>query len=75
MTPAGPSSRHLRARAARIPSKFAFDLYVETALPTTAVITVHTKGDAAFELMGRDYPAGFVDVDVGRWKQLTGDED
>lgn len=58
-----------------IPSKFAFDLYVETALPTTAVITVHTNGDAAFESMGRDYPAGFVDVDVGRWKQLTGDED
>lgn len=63
-----------RSRGA-IPSKFAFDLYVETALPATAVLAVHTKGDAAFESMGRDYPEGFIDVDVGRWKELTGDED
>jgi hypothetical protein len=58
-----------------IPSKFAFDLYVETALPATAVLAVHTKGDAAFESMGRDYPEAFIDVDVGRWKELTGGED
>jgi hypothetical protein len=58
-----------------IPSKFAFDLYVETALPATAVIAVHTKGDSAYKLMGRDYPAGFIDVDVGRWNELTGVED
>ena len=63
-----------RSRGA-IPSKFAFDLYIETALPATAVLVVHTKGDAAFESMGRDYPEGFIDVDVGRWKELTGDED
>jgi len=63
-----------RSRGA-VPSKFAFDFYVKTPLPATTVITVHTKGDAAFESMGRDYPAGFVDVDVGRWKELTGDEE
>jgi hypothetical protein len=63
-----------RSRGA-IPSKFAFDLYVETALPATAVLAVHTNGDAAFETMGRGYPDGFIDVDVDRWKELTGDED
>jgi hypothetical protein len=35
-----------------IPSKFAFDLSVGTALPPTAVLAVHTEGDAAFESMG-----------------------
>jgi hypothetical protein len=58
-----------------IPSKFAFDVYVENALPATAVLYIHTKGDDAFESIGRDYPEGFVDVDVGRWKELTGEED
>jgi hypothetical protein len=58
-----------------MPSNFAFDLYVRTALPATAVLAVHTEGGAAFESMGRGYPEGFVDVNAGRWKELTGDED
>lgn len=62
-----------RSRGA-FPDKFAFNLYVENALPATAVLAVHTRGDAAFESMGRDYPDGFVDVQIDRWKELTGEE-
>jgi hypothetical protein len=58
-----------------IPTKFAFDLYVEKALPATAVLSIHTKGDGVFESIGRDYPERFDDVDVGRWRELTGEED
>lgn len=63
-----------RSRGA-IPEKFAFDLYVTGPLPATAVLAVHTEGDAAFLSMGRIYPVGFIDVDVGRWKELTGEDD
>lgn len=63
-----------RARGA-IPEKAAFDLYLKTPLPATAVLALHTEGDAAFTAMARTYPAGFVDVDVGRWKELTGEDD
>ena len=63
-----------RSRGA-IPDKLAFSLFVERALPATAVLAVHTESDPAFESMGRDYPEGFIDVDVGRWKELTGEED
>lgn len=58
-----------------IPDKSAFDLYVESALPPTAVIAVRTAGDGVFEAMGRNYPAGFTDVAVGRWKELTGEDE
>lgn len=58
-----------------IPEKGAFDLYANQALPPSAVLAVHTEGDPAFAAMGRTYPAGFVDVDAGRWKELTGEED
>jgi hypothetical protein len=57
------------------PEKFAFDLYVKEALPAAAELAVHTEGDTAFTSMGRTYPAGFIDVDVGRWKELTGEDD
>lgn len=63
-----------RARGA-IPEKSDFDLYLKAPLPATAVFALHTEGDAAFTAMGRTYPAGFIDVDVGRWKELTGKDD
>ena len=58
-----------------IPEKFAFDLRVTSPLPPAAVLAVHTEGEPAYDGMGRCYPAGFVDVDIGRWKELTGDDD
>ncbi|MDW9652901.1 hypothetical protein GOA97_00055 [Sinorhizobium meliloti] len=58
-----------------IPSKHAFDLFIEQRLPSTAILTVLSDGDRPFATMGRGYPAGFVDVDLGRWKELTGEDD
>jgi hypothetical protein len=58
-----------------IPGKFAFDLRVSSPLPPAAVLDVHTEGEPAFEGMGRGYPASFVDIDIGRWKELTGEDD
>ncbi|PIW28678.1 MAG: hypothetical protein COW30_06925 [Rhodospirillales bacterium CG15_BIG_FIL_POST_REV_8_21_14_020_66_15] len=55
------------------PEKFAFDLYVEVALPPQAVLAVHAEGDIAFNAMGREYPEGYIDVDVGLWEELTGE--
>jgi len=63
-----------RSRAS-IPPTFAFDLYVIQPLPPRAILAVHTEGDAPFADMGRGYPAGFVDVEIGRWKELTGEEE
>ena len=63
-----------RARGA-IPEKSAFDLYAKVPLPATAVLAVHTAGDGAFTAIGRSYPPGFIDVDIGRWKELTGEDD
>lgn len=62
-----------RSRGA-VPDKYAFDLRVTSPLPGTAILAVHTQGESAFEGMGRSYPAGFVDVSVGRWKELTGED-
>lgn len=58
-----------------IPGKFAFDLRVTSPLPPAALLAVHTEGEPAFETMGRCYPASFVDIDIGRWKELTGEDD
>lgn len=58
-----------------LPEKSAFDLYVTTALPPAAVIKIHTEGEPTFATMARDYPAGYVDVGVTRWKELTGEDD
>ncbi len=58
-----------------IPSKQAFDLYIGAALPGDAVREIHTEGEATFAAMGRTHPRGFVDVDLGRWKELAGEED
>lgn len=58
-----------------IPSKSAFDLYVKAPLGGDAVLAIHTEGDTAFTAIGRGYPTGYIDVDIGRWKELTGEED
>ena len=58
-----------------IPAKQDFDLYIDTPLPGAAVLAVHSEGEAAFADVGRTHPAGYVDVGVGRWKELTGDDD
>lgn len=57
-----------------IPSKHAFDLYVKAPLGGDAVLAIHTEGDTAFTAIGRGYPTGYIDVDIGRWKELTGEE-
>jgi hypothetical protein len=58
-----------------IPDKHAFSLYTIAPLPHDAIIEVHREGEASFATMGRGYPARFVDVAIGRWKELTGEED
>lgn len=57
-----------------IPSAHRFDLFVTAPLGSDAIIAVHTEGDASFHAMGRSYPEGFVNVDVGHWKELTGED-
>ena len=57
------------------PDKSDFDLYVRKPLPATAVLAVHTEGEPSFAQMGKSYPAGYVDVSAGYWKELTGEDD
>jgi hypothetical protein len=57
-----------------IPCKHDFDLYVTRPLPSSAILLVHTEGDATFERMAQGYPEGFIDVDVRYWQELTGDD-
>jgi hypothetical protein len=57
-----------------IPSAHSFDLWVTAPLGSDAIIRVHTEGDTFFHAMGRSYPEGFVNVDVGHWKELTGED-
>ncbi|HWJ75221.1 MAG TPA: hypothetical protein VNX29_18840 [Kaistia sp.] len=57
-----------------IPSKHAFDLYVWWPLSSSSILKVLTEGEPAFAAMGRSYPVGYHDVDIGRWKELTGDD-
>jgi hypothetical protein len=63
-----------RAQGA-IPSKQAFDLYVREPLPGAAVQVVHTEGEPGYWSTGRGHPAAFVDIDLGRWRELTGEDD
>jgi hypothetical protein len=58
-----------------IPEKRAFDLYAKRALPPDALIAVHTEGEPTFAAMGQGHPPGFVDVSIGYWKALTGEDD
>jgi hypothetical protein len=45
------------------PDRGAFDLYSMTTLEPTAVIAIHSEGDANFASMARGYPAGFMPDD------------
>ena len=57
-----------------VADKNPLDLCAVRPLPPQVVLAVHTEGDPAFKGMGRDYPAGYVDTDLGWWKALTGEE-
>jgi hypothetical protein len=57
-----------------IPSKLAFDLYATSLLLPDSVLRIHTEGEPSFQAMGLSYPEGYVDVDIGRWKELTGQD-
>ena len=57
-----------------VTDKLPVDLCAVRPLPPQAILAVHTEGDPAFNGMGRDYPAGYVDTDLGWWKALTGDD-
>jgi hypothetical protein len=59
----------------RIPGKHAFDLYVTAPLSSGAILKVHSEGDSSFRAMGLGYPEDYVDVDIGRWKELTGEDE
>jgi hypothetical protein len=56
-----------------VPEKSGFDLRVSSALPASAVLKLHTEGEPTFQDVGRNYPSGFIDVDIGRWEELTGE--
>lgn len=58
-----------------IPSKHAFDLYVSSRLPGSAVLAIYTDADPTFGAIAATYPRGFIDVDIGHWKELTGEDD
>lgn len=57
-----------------VTEKHPVDLCAVRPLLPQAILAVHTEGDPAFNGMGRDYPAGYVDTDLGWWKALTGDD-
>lgn len=58
-----------------IPSMHSFDVYACEPLPPSAVLRVHSEGDATFRALGASYPDGYVNYDLGRWKELTGEDD
>jgi hypothetical protein len=41
------------------PDSGAFDLYSTTALGASALLAIHTEGDANFQAIARGYPVGF----------------
>ena len=51
-----------------------FDLYARGALPASAVLEIHTEGEASFTSMAQGYPAAFVDHGLTHWKELTGED-
>lgn len=57
-----------------VPEKRQFDLCVQSPLPGSAVLAIHTDADPTFGAMAVTYPPGFIDVCIGRWKELTGED-
>jgi hypothetical protein len=58
-----------------IPDGNGLDLYVTAPLEPNAILRVHRAADTTFEIIGRGYPDGFVDVRLDHWKQLTGEDE
>jgi len=58
-----------------IQSKQSFDLYVTAPLPKEWVLEVHRKCDCSFQTIACGYPADYVDIDNGYWKELTSEGD
>ena len=44
-------------------------------LPPEVILDVQSNGELNFIRMARVYPAEFVDVSIGRWEELTGEDD
>nr|WP_314121564.1 hypothetical protein [uncultured Brevundimonas sp.] len=57
------------------PEAKVFDLYVTAPLPPSAVLAVHTAGEARFEAVARNYPDGYRDTDLGRWDDIAAEID
>ena len=51
------------------PDKHAFDLYSHQRLDPAHILGVHSEGEPNFGAMARGYPAGFVNVNRGRWDE------
>lgn len=58
-----------------VADKSCFDLYSVRPLGTGAVLAIHTEGEKEFGELGLTYPPDFVDVSVGYWKELTGEDE
>lgn len=48
------------------PDKHAFDLYTYRPLGPAHILCVHSEGELNFIAMARGYPAGFVNMNLGR---------
>lgn len=57
------------------PGKHSFDLYVTRPLGPDSVLKVHSDNDSSFHAIGLTVPEGYVDVKIGYWKELTGEDD
>jgi hypothetical protein len=55
--------------------KHSFDLYVTRPLGPDSVLRVHGEDDSSFHAIGLTIPDGYLDVDIGHWKELTGEDD
>lgn len=51
------------------PEKHAFDLYSQQPLGPAHILAVHSEGEPDFGIIARGYPAGFTDVNLGRWSE------
>ena len=58
-----------------VTSSNAIDLYVTQPLGPDSILRVHGDADPSFQSLGLDYPEGYIDVSIGYWKELTGEDD
>lgn len=52
-----------------LPDKHAFDLYSLQPPGPANILAVHSEGEPNFDVMGRGYPGGFIDVNLGLWDE------